>query len=79
MRKQVARKPCKECNVLIAIVGEKYCDKCRKLVIERMKNDGYLQDTSPPKTVSEQFGRSLYSSGRTFGGSAEINNDGDDE
>ena len=79
MRKPVVRKQCKECGLLNAIAGEKYCDKCRKLVIERMKSDGYLQDTFEKKQPSEQLGRKLYSSGRTVGGSAEINSDGDDE
>ena len=64
---------------MLAIAGEKFCDKCRRIVLDRMKSDGYLQDNHERKAVSEQYGRPLTSSGTTIGGSAEFGHDGDDE
>jgi hypothetical protein len=70
-------KPCKRCDQM-AIQGEKYCEKCRDIVLGEMDEAGYFQPVEKTKRPSEQLGRSSRSS-IICGGSAEMLNDGDDE
>ncbi len=70
-------KACKRCNDSEAVAGEKYCKSCRKSVLQELKQAGYLEPTFPPKSPSEQIGRTQRDLD-AIGGSAEMNSDGDD-
>lgn len=72
------RKICQECNDYLAVKDEKYCVRCRRSLIKKMEEDGYLTDAKNGGTFSDERGRKNSISSRTIGGCAEMNTDGDD-
>jgi hypothetical protein len=71
----VTTKLCKRCNIGTAKRDEKYCSRCREIVMEEMQSS-YLTNASPVRQPSEQRARSQRY-GNSVGGSAELNSDGD--
>jgi hypothetical protein len=71
------RKACSMCVSAMAVAGEKYCIKCRKVVLSELKASGYLRDEKPPTAFNDERGRNARSS-KVLGGSCEIRTDGDD-
>lgn len=67
---------CQRCDVKPAVDGERFCKGCRNTKIREMESSGYLQRPER-KRVSDEIGRRQLSM-PTRGGSAEMNNDGDD-
>jgi hypothetical protein len=70
-------KPCKRCDIGRAKLDEKYCDRCRKIVVHEMQSSGYLTDANAARQPSEQRARSQRY-GNSVGGSAEMGSDGDE-
>ena len=69
---------CHLCKKTTAIRSEKYCKDCRKAIVARLEECGYLCDTTPAKTViNEEKDRSQLN-WHTLGGAVERGTDGDD-
>lgn len=68
-------KPCKRCEIGRAKLDERFCPRCRDIVLKEMQAK-YLQDTYQPKQQYEKRGRSQRY-GNAVGGSAELGSDGD--
>lgn len=50
------RRKCELCPEITAARDERFCKKCRKLILAKLEN-GYLQDTKVKTSVREQLGR----------------------
>ena len=70
-------KACNRCDIGRAKLGNKYCGKCRSIVLNELQSTGYLSDPYVARRPSEQWSRSQRH-GSTVGGSAELNSDGDE-
>lgn len=57
-KKQPERKNCERCAKVAAVLGEKYCKRCRGAVLYEMREKGYLQNTTQQRRPSENLGRS---------------------
>jgi hypothetical protein len=68
-------KPCKRCEIGRAKLDERFCPRCRDIVLAEMRQS-FLQDTYQPRQPLETRGRSQRY-GNAVGGSAELNSDGD--
>jgi predicted amidophosphoribosyltransferase len=69
-------KVCKTCE-MPALFGEKYCDRCRQVVLSKMKSEGYLEDRYYQRRVSEAGTRKARDS-HILSGAPEHGHDGDD-
>ena len=69
-------KLCLRCFIGIAKRNERYCWRCRGIVIAEIE-EVYLTNTIPSKQPCEQRARSQRY-GNAVGGSAELNSDGDE-
>ena len=58
-------------------MDEKYCGKCRSIVLDELNNTGYLSDPHAARQPSEQRAR-RQRYGNAVGGSAEMGSDGDE-
>jgi hypothetical protein len=65
---------CENCNFWIAVKGERFCKGCKKEVIRKLKDDGYLTEPDLRGTFSERIGRKERSSA-VLGGSCEMRTD----
>ena len=71
-------KVCIECKKIEAVKAEKYCKKCRAVVLKHLDSDGYFTNPWERKPPSEQVGRHVRDL-KALGGVCEMNNDGDDD
>ena len=51
-------KLCQRCNRVKAVVGEKFCKRCRASVLAELGDKGYFQNITEPRRTSECRGRS---------------------
>ena len=76
MKSRLKTKPCKRCEIGCAKLDERYCGKCRSIVLDELKSTGYLTPHAA-RQPSEQRARSQRY-GNAVGGSAEMGSDGDE-
>jgi hypothetical protein len=76
-KQQQPQKPCKKCDGRMAVIGEKYCQNCRSVILKELESSGYLTDVRPKLPPGDRLGRPARHLG-ILGGTAEMLDDGDD-
>ena len=71
-------KQCESCNDGNAVYGERYCTHCRKAILKKLDEEGYLEK-KPKRAMArtEELDRKSIVSFEALGGTAEMNGSGD--